>query len=41
MRIERLRHLIWNGYHKEVRYELFGMRHLISGVAYMNGEVFR
>jgi hypothetical protein len=41
MRIERLRHLIWNGYHQEVRNELFGMRHLISEVAYMNGEAFR
>jgi len=30
-----------HGYHKEVRYELFGMRQLISGVAYVNGEVFR
>jgi hypothetical protein len=41
MRIERLRHLIWNGYHPEARNELFGMRHLISEVAYMNGEAFR
>ena len=41
MRIERLRHLIWNGYHQEARNELFGMRHLISEVAYMNGEAFR
>ena len=40
MRIERLRHLIWNGYHQEARNELFGMRHLISEVAYMNGEAF-
>jgi len=41
MRIERLRHLIWNGYHQEARDELFGMRHLISQVAYINGEAFR
>jgi hypothetical protein len=41
LRIERLRHLIWNGYHREARNELFGMRHLASEVAYMNGETFR
>jgi hypothetical protein len=40
MRIERLRHLIWNGYHREARHELFGMRHMASEVAYMNGEAF-
>jgi hypothetical protein len=41
VRIERLRHLIWNGYDQEARNELFGMRHLISEVAYMDGEAFR
>jgi hypothetical protein len=41
LRIERLRHLIWNGYHREARHELFGMRHMASEVAYMNGEAFR
>jgi len=41
LRIERLRHLIWNGYHREARHELFGTRHLASEVAYMNGETFR
>lgn len=35
MRIERLRHLICNGYHQEARNELLGMRHMISGAAYM------
>jgi len=39
-RIERLRHLIWNSYRREARQELFGMRHLASEVAYMNGETF-
>jgi hypothetical protein len=41
LRIERLRHLIWNGYHHEARNELFGMRHLASEVVYMNGQTFR
>jgi hypothetical protein len=41
IRIERLRHLIWNGYHQEARNKLSGMRHLISEVAYMNGEALR
>jgi hypothetical protein len=41
LRIERLRHLVWNGYHREARNELFGLRHLASEVAYMNGETFR
>jgi hypothetical protein len=40
-RIERLRHLIWNGYHEEAREELFGMRHMASEAAYLNGEKFR
>jgi hypothetical protein len=37
-RIERLRYLIRNGYHRE---GLFGMRHLASEVAYLNREAFR
>jgi hypothetical protein len=41
LRIERLRHLSWNGYHREVRRELFTKRHLASEVAYLNGETFR
>ncbi|MBV8525522.1 MAG: ISKra4 family transposase [Acetobacteraceae bacterium] len=40
-RIGRLRHLIWNGYHQEAQDELFGMRHMASEVAYLNGERFR
>jgi hypothetical protein len=39
-RIGRLRHLIWNGYHQEAHGELFGMRHMASEVAYLNGEKF-
>jgi hypothetical protein len=40
-RIGRLRHLIWNSYHQEAHDELFGMRHMASEVAYLNGEKFR
>ena len=40
-RIGRLRHLIWNGYHEEAHDELFGMRHIASEVAYVNGDKFR
>ena len=40
-RIERLQHLIWNGYHEEARRELCGMRHTASEVVYLNGERFR
>jgi hypothetical protein len=40
-RIGRLRHLIWNGYHEEAHDELFGLRHIASEVAYLNGEKFR
>jgi hypothetical protein len=40
-RIGRLRHLIWNGYHEEAHDELFGMRHMASEVAYVNGGKFR
>ena len=40
-RIGRLRHLIWNGYHKEAHDELVGMRHIGSEAAYLNGEKFR
>ena len=36
-----LRHLIWNGYHEEAHDELFGMRHMASEVAYLNGDKFR
>jgi hypothetical protein len=39
-RIDRLRHLIWNGYDRDAGHELFGLRHLASDVAYMNGETF-
>jgi hypothetical protein len=39
--IGRLQHLIWNGYHKEAVSELFGLRHMASEVAYLNGEKFR
>ena len=38
MRVERLRHLIWNGYHDEARRELFSLRHLASEAVYLNGE---
>ena len=41
MRVERLRHLIWNGYHDEARRELFGLRHLASEAVYLNGKKFR
>jgi hypothetical protein len=41
LRIERLRHLIWSGYHREARHELFGMRHMASEVAFMNRGIFR
>jgi hypothetical protein len=40
-RIGRLRHLIWNGYHEEAHDELFGIRHMASEVAYLNGDAFR
>jgi hypothetical protein len=40
-RIGRLRHLIWNSYHREVRDESFGMRHVASEGAHLNGERFR
>jgi hypothetical protein len=40
-RIGRLRHLIWNGYHVEASEELFGLRHIVSEVAFLNGERFR
>jgi hypothetical protein len=40
-RIGRLRHLIWNSYHREAHDELFGMRHMASEVAHLNGEKFR
>jgi hypothetical protein len=39
--VGRLRHLIWNGYHEEAHDELFGMRHMASEVAYVNGDKFR
>ena len=41
MRVERLRHLIWNGYHDEARRELYGIRHLASEAVYLNGERLR
>jgi hypothetical protein len=41
MRVERLRHLIWNGYHDEAWRELFGLRHLASGAVFLNGERLR
>lgn len=37
-RVERLRHLIWNGYHREARDELLRIRHLASGIAHLNGD---
>jgi len=40
-RIGWLRHLIWNGYHEEAHDELFGMRNMVSEVAYLNGDNFR
>lgn len=40
-RVGRIRHLIWNGYHEEAHDELFGMRHMASEIAYLNGEKFR
>jgi hypothetical protein len=40
-RVGRLRHLIWNGHHEEAHDELFGMRHMASEVAYVNGDKFR
>jgi hypothetical protein len=41
LRIGRLRHLTWNGYHEEAHDELFGMRHMASEVAHLNGDAFR
>jgi hypothetical protein len=41
VRVERLRHLIWNGYHDEARRELFGLRHLASEAVYLNGGELR
>jgi hypothetical protein len=38
MRVERLRHPIWNGYRDEARRELFGLRHLTNEAVYLNGE---
>ncbi|MGI4748870.1 MAG: hypothetical protein ACRYFY_22905 [Janthinobacterium lividum] len=40
-KVRRLRHLIWNGYHEETHDELFGMRHMASEAAYLNGDKFR
>jgi hypothetical protein len=37
-RIGRLRHLIWNNYHREAHDELFGMRYIALNVAHLNGE---
>ena len=39
--INRLRHLIWNGYHEEARGELFDVRHLAHEAVYLNGERLR
>jgi hypothetical protein len=39
--ISRLRHLIWNGYHKEARRELFDVQHLAREAVYLNGERLR
>lgn len=41
MRVERLRHLIWNGYNDEARRELFGLCHLASEALPLNGENLR
>lgn len=41
VRVGRLYHLIWDGYREEARDELFGMRHMASEIAYLNGERFR
>lgn len=40
-RLSRIRHLLWNGYHDEVRRELFGLRHLASEAVYLNGDRLR
>ena len=40
-RLGRLGHLIWNGYHEEAHDELFGLRHMASEVAYLNGAKFQ
>jgi hypothetical protein len=39
--VSRLRHLLWNGYHHEVRRELFALRHLAYETVYLNGERLR
>jgi hypothetical protein len=40
-RVERLRHLIWNGYHDEARRELRGLRRLVNEAVHLNGERLR
>jgi hypothetical protein len=36
--VERLRHLIWNGYADEAGHALWGLTHLASEAIYLNGE---
>ena len=38
--VERLRHLIWNGYAEEAREALWGLSHLATEVIYLNGHRF-
>ncbi len=38
---ERLRHLIWNGYHGKAHGELTRVRRLTAEIAHLNGESFR
>ena len=39
--MERLRHLIPDGYHGEARQELLVLRHLTNEAVYLNGEMPR
>jgi hypothetical protein len=38
IRTDRLRHLLWNGYHQVARRELVGLRHLAEEAALLNGQ---
>ena len=40
-RLDRIRHLLWNGYHDETRRELFGLQHLAGKAVYLNGDRLR
>lgn len=40
-RLGRVRHLLWNGYHDEVRRALFDLRYLTEEAGRLNGDGFR